>query len=159
MRLKTLLSCVLLGAASGVLAATPDPTAKLGWLQGCWAATGAEAGSVEHWSSAAGGTMMGMSRTVKGGKTVEYEFVQIREVEPGVLAYIAQPSGQPQATFKLLRQSDTEFVFENLAHDFPQRVIYRREGEKALRARIEGMRKGVLKGVDFPMQRVSCEAT
>lgn len=58
--------------------------------------------------------MFGFSRTIRHGKTVEYEFVQIREVEPGKLAYLAQPSGQPSAT---------EFVFENLAHDFPMKRI------------------------------------
>jgi len=154
---KSLLFCSLLAAATVVHAAGPDPVAKLAWLQGCWAAQGAEAGSVEQWSSAAGGTMFGMSRTVKGGKTTEFEFVHLREVEPGVLAYIAQPSGVPPTTFRLLRGSDTEFVFENLAHDFPQRVIYRRDGGQALTARIEGLSRGKLKGIDFPMKRTSCE--
>jgi hypothetical protein len=158
MLIKTALCCGLLGAASLVQAAAPDPVARLGWLQGCWAAQGAEPGSVETWSSPAGGTLFGMSRTVKGGKTTEFEFVHIREVELGVLAYIAQPSGVPPTTFKLLRNTDTEFVFENLGHDFPQRVIYRRDGAQALVARIEGTSKGKLKGIDFPMKRVSCEA-
>jgi hypothetical protein len=33
-------------------------------------------------------------------------------------------------------------VFENLNHDFPQRIIYWREGESTLHARIEGSIKG-----------------
>ncbi len=151
---KSLAGCAMLLAAA---AASADPVAKLGWLQGCWAQDRAEAGSVEQWSSAAGGTMLGMSRTIKNGKTVDFEFVQIREVEPGKLAYIAHPSGQQKATFALLRHNDTEFVFEDLAHDFPQRVIYRRDGERVLLARIEGIANGKLKGIDFPMKRISCE--
>ncbi|MES2018341.1 MAG: DUF6265 family protein [Pseudomonadota bacterium] len=146
-----------LSLAAGTACAA-DPVAKLGWMQGCWNATDdAESGSGEQWMSAAGGTVIGTSRTIKDGKTVAWEFLQIREVEPGVLAYIAQPSGRPATTFKLLRQSDTEFVFENLEHDFPQRIIYRREGERLLHARIEGMSKGKPKGIDFPMKRVSCD--
>lgn len=155
MLLRSMLGGALLAAAAA--GAAPDPVAKLGWLQGCWAAPGAEAGSVEQWSSAAGGTMFGISRTVKNGKTVEFEFVQIRETEPGKLAYMAQPSGQRPASFPLLRLSESEVVFENLAHDFPQRIIYRRDGERALHARIEGMSNGKLKARDFPMQRISCE--
>lgn len=155
MSLKSALLCALLATSCSALA---DPLAKLGWLQGCWAADGAEPGTVEQWTSPAGGTMLGISRTIKKGKTREFEFVQIREVEPGKLAYMAQPSGQAPASFTLLRHSDTEFVFENLAHDFPQRIIYRRGGDRALHARIEGMAKGKLKGVDFPMKRISCEA-
>ncbi|MGH8854313.1 MAG: hypothetical protein ACREWI_08545 [Telluria sp.] len=43
-------------------------------------------------------------------------------------------------------------MFENPAHDFPQRIIYRRVGDTGLHARIEG--KG--KGIDFPMRRTAC---
>jgi hypothetical protein len=158
MFLKTTLCCTLLAACAGATAGPADPFANLGWLQGCWvpAAASAEAGTVETWTGAAGGTMFGMSRTVKGGRTHEFEFVQIREVEPGKLAYIAQPSGRPPTTFPLLRSTDAEYVFENAGHDFPQRVIYKREGAN-LTARIEGMMKGKLKGIDFPMKRASCD--
>lgn len=154
MPLKMIVAAVLaLGAGS----AAADPVARLAWLQGCWQAAGAEAGSGEQWMAAAGGTVLGMSRTVRKGKTTEYEFIQIREAEPGKLAYIAMPSGRPPTTFTLLRETDTEFVFENLGHDFPQRVIYRRDGDKGLHARIEGVSKGKAKGIDFPMKRVSCD--
>ena len=158
MSLKSILCCTLLSAAPFAHAAPADPFAGLGWLQGCWVPdpASAEAGSVETWTGAAGGTMLGMSRTVKGGRTSEFEFVQIREVEPGKLAYIAQPSGRPPTTFPMARSSDSEFVFENTAHDFPQRVIYRRDGAKLL-ARIEGTMKGKLRGIDFPMKRSSCD--
>jgi hypothetical protein len=149
----------LLLLACGAASAAPDPVARLAWMQGCWVATdGAEAGSGEHWMAAAGGTVIGSSRTIRNGKTEAWEFLQIREVEPGKLGYIAMPSGRAPTTFALLRESDTEWVFENLAHDFPQRIIYRREGDKLLHARIEGMSKGKLKGIDFPMKRASCEA-
>jgi hypothetical protein len=150
------------GAAVLALAATcaqaADPLANMAWLKGCWQATeGAEPGSGEQWMAAAGGTMLGMSRTVRKGVTTEYEFLQIRETEPGKLAYIAMPSGRPPTHFMLLRESAAELVFENLGHDFPQRVMYQRDGDKGLKARIEGMSKGKLKGIDFPMKRVSCD--
>lgn len=157
MSVKSAFCLTLLAAASGAMASPADPFANLGWLQGCWVpGNGGEAGSVETWTGPAGGTMLGLSRTVRNGRTGEFEFVQIREVEPGKLAYIAQPGGRPPTTFPLLRSSDTEYVFENTAHDFPQRVIYRRDGDK-LHARIEGMMKGKARGIDFPMKRASCD--
>jgi hypothetical protein len=140
--------------------ASANPLARMAWLQGCWGATGgAEAGSIEQWSGPAGGTMIGASRTIKGNKTVAYEFLQIREVEPNVLAYIPQPQGRAPTVFKMSQQTDTETVFENPEHDFPQRIIYRRNADGTLHARIEGMSKGKMKGIDFPMKRVSCEAS
>jgi hypothetical protein len=39
-------------------------------------------------------------------------------------------------------------VFEDLAHDFPQRVIYERKGDR-LAARIEGMMGGKLEAMDW----------
>lgn len=154
MNLTMPLACALLFISAGAGASSFD---QLGWMQGCWMAPGAEKGTVEQWTSAEGGSMFGMSRTVKGGKTVAFEFMQIREVTPGKLAFTAQPSGAPPTTFPLARQDGFAFVFENLAHDFPQRVIYRRDGAQGMLARIEGLSKGKIKGIDFLMQRVSCE--
>lgn len=138
--------------------ATPE-SAQIGdlvWLAGCWAATGGEAGSGEQWTWPAGGTMLGTSRTIRAGKTVAWEFLRIAQRADGGLDYISIPSGQNQTAFKLLRSAPQEVVFENPAHDFPQRIIYRVDGDQ-LQARIEGERDGSLKGVDFPMRRVPCD--
>ncbi len=44
-------------------------------------------------------------------------------------------------------------MFENPAHDFPQRVIYRRLGADAVTGRIEGQIGGQARSVDFPYKR------
>jgi hypothetical protein len=100
--------------------------------------------------------MFGVSRTVRDSKTVAYEFVQIRETAAGGIEFIARPSGQAEATFLLVRLSDAEVVFENLAHDFPQRIIYRLQADGYIMGRIEGEIEGEAKAVDFPLQRVDC---
>jgi len=114
----TLLAALLaMGAAraAGNTVPPPETVDKLAWLAGCWNVDGAEPGSGEQWSTAAGGTLLGTSRTVKGGKTTDFAFVQIRLTEPGQLAYIVQPSGQPPVVFNLLRQDKpNEFIFANL---------------------------------------------
>jgi hypothetical protein len=144
-------------------AAAAQPAAGLfepvAWIAGCWAAEGREPGSGEHWMAPAGGTMLGMSRTVRGGRTIEFEFIQLRAGPDGRLAYIALPSGQRETTFTLKSAGADEVVFENPQHDFPQRVIYRRRGERELVARIEGRRGGTgpERGIDFPMRRTPCE--
>ena len=101
--------------------------------------------------------MLGISRTVADGKTIEFEFMQIRQEASGNIVFIAKPSGQPEATFKLIKGSATEVVFENPQHDFPQRVIYRLQGEGSLLGRIEGVSKAKEKAADFPMTRASCD--
>ncbi|WP_133703374.1 DUF6265 family protein [Roseateles toxinivorans] len=130
--------------------------ASLSWLSGCWASEGGEPGSVEHWLPPAGGTMLGLSRTVKKGKTVAHEFMQIRASAEGRLVYIALPSGQKETTFTLDSAAEGEVTFENPQHDFPQRVIYRLLPDDRLAARIEGMRNGQLRGIDFAMKKMPC---
>jgi hypothetical protein len=153
--LVTTITLAILGAP--VHAAEPD-IAKLGWLSGCWKSDTSEAGSGEYWTTLAGGSMFGVSRTVRQGKTVEFEFMQLRQQSDGRLAFMAQPSGQAATSFPLLRISATEAVFENAGHDFPQRVVYARDGEAKLRAAIEGAIGGKVKRIEFPMSRVSCDA-
>jgi len=125
---------------------------RLAWLSGCWTRTHADSLIEEHWMTPRGGSMLGMGRTVTGDKTVEYEFLRIAEVD-GTLAYVARPSGQPEAAFPLKSIEDSVVVFENLAHDFPQRIIYRRNADASLTARIEGTVKGQARGRDFPYRR------
>ena len=128
-------------------------------MAGCWELNVPQRQTTiaEQWMKPAGGTMIGMSRTVRGGKTTGYEFIRIVTSDTGI-EYIAKPSSNNEETaFKLVKSSATEAVFENPAHDFPQRIIYRNQPPDVLAARIEGMQNGKLNGMDFPMKRTKCE--
>lgn len=143
-----LTSCALSHAAESL--------SRVAWLQGCWAVEGAESGSGEQWSSPVGGAMVGAGRTVRGGKMIEHEYLQLREID-GKLSYVVLIPGQPQVAFTLRSGGSDEIVFENQGHDFPQRIIYQKADQQRLHARIEGLVKGKLQTVNFPMKRVKCE--
>ncbi len=130
--------------------------ADLRWMAGCWSQEGQESGSVEQWTTPAGGTMLGMSRIVSGGKTVAFEFLRIVEEEDGWTGLVASPSGQETARFGLVSLSANEVVFENPDHDFPQRIIYRLDSDGNLVGRIEGEVNGTEQAADFPMTRTKC---
>lgn len=147
---------LLLALAAGPAAAQVPPIEPLAWLAGCWAAEGGEPGSGEQWMPLAGGSLLGVGRTVKGGRTVAWEFMRIVAEPDGKVAFIALPSGQRETRFERVASAPADAVFENAGHDFPQRVIYRRQGEDRIAARIEGLRGGVPRGIDFPLRRVSC---
>jgi hypothetical protein len=97
--------------------------------------------------------MLGMSRTVANEKTVEYEFIVLRQDANGDIFYVAKPSGQPEASFKLTRGSATEAVFENPEHDFPQRISYKLNPDGTLLAAIDGTKAGKIRRVEFPYKR------
>lgn len=123
--------------------------ADLAWMSGSWAFTKGDTRTEEHWTLPAGGTMLGMSRIVRGEKTAMFEFCRI-EIVDGVPAFLAQPRGRTATVFKLAHAGPREAVFENPAHDFPQRIIYRREADDRLMARVEGKVKGEVVGEDYP---------
>ena len=128
--------------------------APLGFLSGCWEMTAGPLVIEECWLKPNQDLMLGSSRTSRQGKTVNYEQLTL-VMAGGQIVYNARLQGKPATTpFTLVRGSATEAVFENLAHDFPQRIIYRRDGDKLI-ARIEDA-KGT-KGQDLPMRRAACQ--
>ena len=103
------------------------------------------------------GSMMGMSRTIAGEKTVSTEYMQITEQAGAVVMNVQTRLGQGLTPFKVTELTERGAVFSNPNHDFPQRIIYRRNGEVGLLGRIEGISQGKEKAQDFPMKRVRCE--
>ena len=101
-----------------------------------------------------GNSMLGISRTVHGDDLVAYELVVVRE-QGDQLVYHAHPSGQPSAEFVSRTVTEESIVFENLQHDFPQRIGYERQGA-ALLAWIEGTQEGEVRRIEFPYRRAAC---
>jgi Domain of unknown function (DUF6265) len=117
-----------------------EPTiAQLAWMSGDWqTAAGGKARIEEHWTAPAGGSMIGMGRTVAGGRTVEFEYLRI-EQRADEIYYVASPKGRcPGTDFRLTRISGQEAIFENPEHDFPKRISYRKNSDGSLTASIDG---------------------
>jgi hypothetical protein len=140
--------------ASVVAQEPPKGIQRVRWLQGCWEAISEARTVEEHWMAPRGGSMVGSSRTVRGDQLAEYELVVIRERGED-LVYVAHPSGQPTAQFVASDVSKNRVVFDNPAHDFPQRVGYERKGT-SLQAWIEGSRDGRTQRIEFPYRRAAC---
>jgi hypothetical protein len=110
----------------------------LAWISGDWETASGRMQIDEHWTKVAGNSLIGMSRTVAGGKTVFFEYLRI-EARGADIYYVAHPKARtPGTDFKLTRLTAQEAVFENPAHDFPKRIIYRKNADGSLTARIEG---------------------
>jgi hypothetical protein len=153
--LVSFLAAFSIGSLSQVSAAK---LSDLGWLAGCWEMNNEKKGMqiTEMWMRPAGDAMIGVGRTLKAGKLVDFEFLRIIETGSG-LAYVSRPSGNKnETTFSLKSSAANSVIFENPTHDFPQRILYKREGTN-LTARIEGTTNGKLRGVDFRYVRAACE--
>lgn len=140
---------------------TPRPGFELRalyWLAGCWRSEIDEPGSGEQWMAPAGGTMLGTARMLKGGRVVQTEFMLLRETPDGRVVLSTHPPGQPGQSFQATAIDQAAAVFERGGDGFPQRVIYRLLPDGRLAERVEGLRNGELRGVDFPMRRADCTA-
>ncbi|APR82245.1 Hypothetical protein A7982_07594 [Minicystis rosea] len=105
----------------------------------------------ERWSFA-GATLFGVGFTVKDGRTRSFEamFIQARG---GALRFTARPEGARSVPFPERSHADGRVTFENPAHDFPRRVLYRRDGD-GLAARVENDTRGV----DFAYRSTPADA-
>jgi uncharacterized lipoprotein YddW (UPF0748 family) len=136
--------------------AQPSPDASaLTWMSGCWELRSATRVTHESWMPPFGGTMLGMSRTVVGDVVREFEFLRVTRLAD-TLRYLAQPGGQSATSFTLAELTDSSVAFANAAHDFPQRIEYRRRGVDSLVARVSGSSPAGPRTVPFPMRRVRC---
>ena len=145
-----LMAFVLLAAAQKPQ--TTDVT-QLAWFAGCWQIARGEQVIDEQWMTPRAGVMLGMSRTVRAGRTTATEFVALRVVD-GRVVYEANPSGQKPTAFPATTVSPDRAVFENPSHDYPKRIIYERQGDAAIMASIDDGAGG--KRVDYPFHRVPC---
>ena len=131
-------------AAALALAVMPVHAAgldELAWMTGAWSETKGDTVTQEQWLVGSGELMPGAGKTVKAGKVTTFELMRI-EPRADTISYFANPGGKSSWTeFRAVERSAGKIVFENKEHDFPQRVMYWRDGE-SLMARIEGAING-----------------
>lgn len=131
-------SFALVAAALAVLNPLQSPgLGDLDWLEGEWERPVRGGIAIERWVRTAAG-LTGEAVVVRDGRERQTEALLLVEMG-GELFYIAKPPENPYpVAFRRISAADGSFVFENPTHDFPQRIIYRRIGEDAMVATIEG---------------------
>jgi hypothetical protein len=131
----------------------------LAWLAGDWQLTTGDQCIEETWTAPSSNLLVGMSRTVATGRTTSFEFVRIEARADGIY-YVAQPGGKPPVDFKLASESAADLVFVNPGHaDRLQKVIYRRNADGRLTARIEGESNGRAFSEDYAYSRRAAGAS
>lgn len=143
---------VALGIAASAHAQNAPARARaLEWLSGTWVSRTEAATVTESWVGPGNGLMVAANLSAwKSGRKF-YEFLRIGETAEG-LSYYASPAGRAPVEFKLKELGERRIVFENAQHDFPQRILYWREGEHLV-ARVEGTAGGKEKREEWRFER------
>ncbi len=125
----------------------------IAWLAGDWEMTRGGECIEEHWTLPSQTSAMGMSRTIRNGSTTAFEFLRIEARSDGVF-YVAQPGGRPPVDFALSSAEGRELVFVNPGHaDHLKRIVYRRDADDRLTARVEGEDGGRSFVVEYAYRR------
>lgn len=145
---------MLIAALAALILPQAEP--DVSWMAGYWldCSNGREAS--ETWSDPRAGLMVGHAVTVSRNGRPSFEVSSIGMTPQG-LAYIAQPGGAPPTIFILTENAGSRAVFSNPDNDFPQRVIYWREGD-VLNARIEGDINGEAQSMDWRFDKAELNA-
>jgi hypothetical protein len=151
--MRARLLCFALFTTACSVSAENTPSRTPDWLSGYWLSC--EEGQVaENWTGAGSGMLLGTNLT--RGEQMGFEFLRIGANANGGYSYYSMPNGRSPATeFVMVSLEGERAAFENLTHDFPQRIIYERSGD-ALHARIESADGS--QGMDWTFRREETDA-
>ena len=157
--MKTVAFAAVLAAFAGVAGAEdehggPPKIVQMSFLTGDWREVKDGKTTEEHWVGPVGGLMAGTTITYGESAKTTVEPMTI-EVRDNTFVFVAHPDGQPTTVFTLKEADNGYAVFENLEHDFPQRVIYTFNGGDTLDARIEGTIDGKEAAMEWHYTRIA----
>ncbi|SJZ60550.1 DUF6265 family protein [Sediminibacterium ginsengisoli] len=156
MKPRILFTVIVLMILCSWTAADQNNMTKISWLTGTWENKTPKGSIYENWSRINDHELAGKSYAIRGKDTAVFENIRLTE-ESGKLFYIPtvknQNAGLP-VRFALKELSDTKMVFENLQHDFPQRISYTKISQNELVAEISGAMNGKERRQEFPMRRL-----
>jgi hypothetical protein len=154
MKKNMLLSLLFISLASQTYGQGAD---SFQWLTGTWQLEVKGGYILERWVFTNDSTLLGKSVFIKAtSDTIPQESLKLVH-QKGSWTYtstvIGQNNNQP-VSFNVIFEKPLEFIALNPAHDFPQRIAYRRIGS-LLYASIEGRKNGKYGKQNFDFVRVT----
>ncbi len=128
---------------------------KAQWLIGTWENKTQRGSIFETWKKVSDNELIAMSYVLKEKDTMVFENIQLLQ-QPDGLFYVPKVKNQNQGLpirFRAKMVSETQLVFENPKHDFPQVISYKRITKDSLVAEISGTKNGQERKILFPMKR------
>lgn len=129
---------------------------KVEWLIGSWRGTSPEGVFGEQWEVTNDSTYSGSGYFVYGKDTVSLETLRLVQ-EGNKLFYeptVKKQNDGKAVRFEMTTVMDHSILFENPAHDFPQKISYTLINKDSVVAEISGQQKGKHRSELFPMSRV-----
>jgi hypothetical protein len=141
---------------SGAAAQEATSLSGLAFMSGCWKGDFEGGNAIEEfYTTPSENVMLGLSRFMRGGRTMQHEFSRITADSTGIFLLPFPGGSASEHVFRLTRLEDGLAVFEAPEHDFPKRIIYRRNADGSNTARIDGGEASD-RAQEWPMRSVAC---
>jgi hypothetical protein len=93
-------------------------------------------------------SMSGKGYYIKGSDTTLIELLSLIKTDDQVV-YVARPLGQPIIGFPFKGIDQDQYLFENKAHDFPQKIGYHPKSKDSLDIYLEGISNGMNRKIKY----------
>ncbi len=145
-------ACTLTSSGAG----SEEYLAMFDWLPGEWRARTGQTVTVERWQRTARDTFAGIGLSEDPGTGEQREFERLElTARSGRWQYIATVAHNAgPIAFDLVSSDQDRMVFENLAHDFPRRIVYLQRDENHYRVEASDARDDGGRGFALDFTRV-----
>ena len=129
---------------------------KAGWLTGTWKNSSPDGTSFEIWGVENDTTYSGKSFIVRGTDTLPLETFKLKRTGNDIffIPTVNEQNGGQPVFFKLTSPIGDKLVFENMKHDYPQKITYTKISNDSILAVISGTILWQTHDENFPMGRV-----
>lgn len=127
------------------------------WLLGNWENNSDVGNLSENWTQVNDSTFQGQSYFIKNKDTLHSESIVLRQIGEE-LTYNAKVEGQnnnESIPFKLKSITAKQMVFENVKHDYPQKIVYNKITNDSLVAIVSGIQQGKPSSEQYPMKKTN----
>lgn len=154
--LKLICSVAVMMVLTGWSMVQTNNLKKAAWLLGTWANQSPRGIIYESWSSLNDQAYSGKSYTLRQQDTILFETIQLVMTDDGLdyIPTVQGMNGGMPVRFTSTTITDTQMIFENPTHDFPQVIRYTLIHPDSLVAEISGITGGQQQKQTFPMKRV-----
>ncbi|WP_293916139.1 MULTISPECIES: DUF6265 family protein [unclassified Sphingobacterium] len=125
------------------------------FLKGTWKVDNAEV--YEHWDQLNDNTLKGFSYKMKDGQMNVTEYLELTQIKDNLMytaTVVNQNLGKPVSF--TMKKKDGELIFENLKHDFPKQITYKKLSDMEVEVRISDLKQ---KESAFKMHKLTYSTT
>ncbi|MGO4905910.1 DUF6265 family protein [Flavobacterium sp. W20_MBD1_R3] len=126
------------------------------WILGNWENKSVDGNLTENWKKVNDSTYEAKSYLIKEKDTLHVESIILQQ-RGEELSYLAAVQGQNEnkpVAFKLTTETEKQLVFENLKHNYPQKISYTQITPGSLTAKISGIQHGKPSSEQFSMKKI-----